>query len=79
MKNLHVRLMLGGVVVFLGGCGFFGSNDEDLQQWMTELRNTTKPRVVTLKEPKQFFPQEYSAGGMLAPFDSILQTGAWQF
>ena len=50
----------------LAGCG--SSDQDDLQRWMTEQRNATKPRVVRLPEPTKFSPQPYSQEGSIEPF-----------
>jgi len=55
------------VFVVLGGC--ISSGGDDLQQWMSELRSSTKPHVVPISEPQQFFPQEYAAMDGVVPFD----------
>lgn len=56
------------------GCG--SSGDDELRQWMTDLRSTTKSRVTPLTEPKQFLPQAYSMDSGVEPFDSIRLTQA---
>lgn len=56
------------------GCGLGG--DDDLRQWMSELRATTKPRVTPLSEPKQFLPQTYSMESGVEPFNAIKLTQA---
>lgn len=45
------------------------SGDDELQQWMAELRATTKPRVTPLTEPKQFLPQMYAMEAGVDPFN----------
>jgi len=67
------RIFLFGTVL-LGGCGF--SQDDDLQQWMTDLRATTKPHVTPLTEPKQFLPQAYSMDPGVEPFSAVKLTQA---
>lgn len=66
------------IVIFplfgLLGCG--SSGDDELRQWMTDLRSTTKSRVTPLTEPKQFLPQAYSMDSGVEPFDSIKLTQA---
>lgn len=54
------------VVVVLMGCG--SSGDDELRQWMTDLRATTKPQVTPLTEPKKFVPQAYSMESGEEPF-----------
>ena len=61
-------------LVSLMGCG--SSGDDELRQWMTELRSTTKPRVTPLTEPKQFLPQSYAMESGVEPFDSTKLTQA---
>ena len=56
------------------GCGSAG--DDDLRQWMAELRATTKPRVTPLSEPKQFLPQTYSMEAGVEPFNAVKLTQA---
>ncbi len=56
------------------GCG--ASGDDELRQWMSELRATTKPKVIPLAEPKQFFPQAYSEDSGIEPFNSLKLTQA---
>lgn len=60
--------------VVLTGCG--SSGDDELRQWMAELRATTKPRVTPLTEPKQFVPQAYAMEGSVEPFNPIKLTQA---
>lgn len=70
--NRKLAILLGMLV--LSGCG--PSGEDELRQWMTELRATTKPRVTPLKEPKQFIPQEYIAGNGVEPFNPMKLTQA---
>lgn len=58
----------------LFGCG--SSGDEELRQWMVDLRATTKPYVVPLTEPKQFLPQTYAMDSGVEPFNPIKLTQA---
>lgn len=57
--------LLGAML--LTGCGSDG--DDELRQWMAELRTTTKPRITPLTEPKQFLPQDYIGDGSIDPFN----------
>jgi len=58
----------------LAGCG--SSGEDELQQWMTEQRNMTRPRVTPISEPKQFTPQAYQQEGSVDPFSSQKLTQA---
>lgn len=51
----------------LGGCG--GSEQEDLQRWMTEQRAQVRPTVPPITEPKKFTPQAYTEAAALEPFN----------
>jgi type IV pilus assembly protein PilP len=62
------------IVLGLSGCG--SSGDDELRQWMSELRATTKPKVTPLTEPKQFLPQTYAMASGVEPFNSIKLTQA---
>ena len=46
------------------------SDVEQLQQWMTEQRNQTRPRVARLPEPTKFTPQAYTQEGVVEPFSN---------
>lgn len=73
MTRFNAFLVLASALI-LGGCG--PSGEDELRQWMSELRATTKPRVAPLKEPKQFFPQDYTAESGMDPFNSTKLTQA---
>ena len=71
--NMH-RWLFFALTVVISGCG--SSGDDDLRQWMTDLRTTTKPRVTPLTEPKQFLPEAYAMESGVEPFNSIKLTQA---
>jgi type IV pilus assembly protein PilP len=58
----------------LAGC--FGGEQEDLQRWMTEQRNITKPTVVPIPEPKKFSPAPYEQEASVEPFSNQKLTQA---
>ncbi|MBD9393468.1 MULTISPECIES: pilus assembly protein PilP [unclassified Acidovorax] len=72
ISNKLISLVL--ISAALCGCG--SSGDEELQQWMTDLRATTKPHVTPLTEPKQFLPQMYAMDSGVEPFNPIKLTQA---
>lgn len=75
MNSLRSRLIvMMGAALVLTGCG--PSGEDELRQWMADLRATTKPRLMTIKEPKQYFPQEYIAGNGMEPFNQMKLTQA---
>lgn len=61
-KTASLMLVLFG----LAGCG--SSDQEELQHWMTEQRNATKPQVAPLPAPGKFSPQTYNQEGSIEPF-----------
>lgn len=69
------RSLIGAcALLLLAGC--FSSGDDELRQWMAELKSTTRPRVTPLTEPKQFVPQPYTADSGIEPFNSLKLTQA---
>lgn len=72
MSRLSILVISVSLTLF--GCG--SSGEDDLRQWMSELRATTKPRVTPLTEPKQFLPQSYTADPGVEPFNSLKLTQA---
>jgi len=79
MKRAYVekKLALGlaiGICLSLAACG--SSEQEELQQWMTEQRNLTKPKIEPLPEPTKFAPQAYTQEGAIEPFSSQKLTQA---
>ena len=53
-----------------------GVEQEDIQRWMTEQRNATKPTVVPLPEPKRFSPAPYGQLAAVEPFSNQKLTQA---
>ena len=47
-----------------------GSSDQELQSWMTEQRNQSRPKIERLAEPTKFSPQAYTQDGSVEPFSS---------
>lgn len=62
------------VVVAISGCGV--SDQQELQQWMAEQRNATRPQVEPLPEPTKFSPQAYNQEGAIEPFSNQKLTQA---
>lgn len=58
---------VGCSVAMLAGCG--ASGEDELRQWMSELRSSVHPRVIPLVEPKKFIPQAYTQEGSVDPFN----------
>ena len=61
-------------VVALAGCA--DSGQEELQQWMSEQRSQTKPKITPIPEPKKFSPQAYVQDAGADPFSGQKLTQA---
>ncbi|OGA95932.1 MAG: pilus assembly protein PilP [Burkholderiales bacterium RIFCSPHIGHO2_12_FULL_61_11] len=70
MRATHCALAVSVMLVLLGTAGCGSSGQEELQQWMAEQRNATKPKVQPLPEPTKFSPQIYSQEGAIEPFSN---------
>jgi len=68
--TIAVLLTLGS----LGGCG--GGAQEELKQWMAQVRKDTRVNVPKLSEPKKFIPFAYSQLGATDPFNQSKLTVA---
>ncbi len=67
MMRRHFALG-SALLVVLGGCG--SSEQDELQQWMTEQRTAAKPRVQPIPEPKKFTPEGYTGEAATDPFSN---------
>ncbi len=68
MKRAPLLLLLPAAVVAIAGCT--ASNEVEIQQWMTEVRQTMKPTTQPVPEPKEFSPFAYDAKSQVDPFDA---------
>ena len=65
----YQKLALYGVLLLLlASCS--SSDEEQLQQWMTEQRNQIRSKVERLPEPTKFTPQAYTQEGAIEPFSN---------
>jgi len=71
IARIGIALIAG---VLVSGC--FGSEDDDLLQWMVEQKTQTKPKVVPIPEPKQFKPESYTQVSAVEPFSKEKLTQA---
>ena len=67
MTKLIRKVGILGAAIALGGCA--GDGQEELREWMAQLRATTKPRAMQITEPKQFVPSDYVAASGVDPFN----------
>lgn len=71
MKRIDLQkalVLVSTTVLCLGLAACGSSGQEELQQWMTQQRNLTKPKVEPLPEPTKFSPQAYTQEGAIEPF-----------
>jgi type IV pilus assembly protein PilP len=66
MKLKHLASI---AVAALSAAGCSLSGQSELQQWMNDTRQTMKPNVQPVPEPKEFTPQAYDSKGIVDPFD----------
>lgn len=76
MRLANYALTGGLMLMSLGLAGCGSSDQEELQQWMTEQRNAIRPRVDPLPEPTKFSPQAYAQEGSIEPFSNQKLTQA---
>lgn len=60
-------VVTAGAVMALTACA--PTNQEDLNQWMTDQRATVSSRIKPLSEPTQFQPQAYRGDAEFDPFN----------
>jgi type IV pilus assembly protein PilP len=73
MRTLLLALCTVCAIV-LAGCD--AGDHEELQQWMTEQRASTKPRIEPISEPKKYTPQAYTEDAATDPFSNQKLTQA---
>jgi type IV pilus assembly protein PilP len=66
MKKLLFTL---ATPLLLAACG--GSNNQEVQQWMDQVKSETLPSLKKLKEPKDFIPFTYDKKGEADPFNQV--------
>lgn len=77
MSSIKQILSAGVAFALFGltGCGS-SNQQEELQQWMTEQRNATQPKIERISEPTEFKPETYAQEGVVEPFSSQKLTQA---
>lgn len=76
---MRTRVQIGLLVALttvLVACG--GGDSDELQRWMAEQRNQTRPKVTPIAEPKVFAPQAYGQMAATDPFNREKLTQALQ-
>jgi type IV pilus assembly protein PilP len=71
---MRQALFTGLAVAALAGCG--ASDQDEVQQWMTDQRAQTRPKVTPIPEPKKFTPQPYNQTAAVDPFSNQKLTQA---
>lgn len=67
MRWMRIGLLVSATAGLLA-CG--SSGQEELQQWMADQKNQTRPKVERLPEPTKFIPQPYTQEGAIEPFSN---------
>lgn len=62
------------LALLVSACG--SSGQDELQQWMSQQRAETKPKVQPIPEPKKFTPQAYTQESSTDPFSNQKLTQA---
>jgi len=70
MINFNSLIILG-LLFFLGGCI---SENDDLHQWVSDVRLNAVPQIPSVQNAAQFFPQEYKSFDGMVPFDRLKLT-----
>ncbi|MBE7940021.1 MULTISPECIES: pilus assembly protein PilP [Ramlibacter] len=72
--NAHRTLALVLAAAALAGCG--SSQQDELRQWMAAQRQSTKPSVKPIPEPKKYVPEPYTEESATDPFSNLKLTQA---
>lgn len=67
MNASRTLIAAATATALLAGCG---SQNDELEAWMTQQRQEVKPTVQPLQPPKRFNPEAYSQGQGVEPFSS---------
>jgi type IV pilus assembly protein PilP len=73
MQSLNKFLLLL-LTCTLVACG--AASEDELNQWMTEQKNQTHPRIKPISEPKKFKPEAYAQAAEVEPFSNQKLTQA---
>ncbi len=72
--SARTAIAAASAALLLLGCGTAGQ--QELQDWMTQQRAQTKPKVDPIPEPKKFTPQAYTQEATTDPFSNQKLTQA---
>jgi type IV pilus assembly protein PilP len=72
--SARIAIAAAAAAVLIAGCGTSGQ--EEVQEWMTQQRAQTKPKVDPIPEPKKFTPQAYTQEATTDPFSNQKLTQA---
>ncbi|WP_028309928.1 pilus assembly protein PilP [Derxia gummosa] len=68
--------LTGAVVVGLAGCA--GADEDELKEWMSEVRRDVRPMVQPIPAPKKFEPYVYDRMAQDEPFNPVKIEAALQ-
>ena len=72
--TFHKAVLSAAVCMIVTGCGT--SSEDEIQQWMVDERNQTRPKVAPIPAPKQFKPELYTNAAAIEPFSNQKLTQA---
>lgn len=67
-RSIELGLLILMSALLLTACG--SSSEDDIRAWMVEERNTMRPKVTPIPEPKQFKPEAYTNAATIEPFSN---------
>lgn len=74
MRNILLVAVWSVISLTLVACG--SSEQDELQQWMLEERNSARPKIEPVPAPTKFTPQAYLEEAAIEPFSSQKLTQA---
>ncbi len=74
MRNILFAAVWAFIALTLAACG--SSEQDELQQWMLDERNSARPKIDPVPAPTKFTPQAYQQEGAIEPFSSQKLTQA---
>ena len=74
LRNVFSVVVWAFASLTLVACG--SSEQDELQQWMTNERNAARPKIEPVPAPTKFTPQAYQQEGAIEPFSSQKLTQA---
>lgn len=68
LQKSTLLVLLLPLLAVMTGC--FGSQNDELQQWMVAQKGNTPVKIKPISEPKKFIPQAYTQASAMEPFNN---------